>query len=92
MDNGKGWMPKHLKSSRQISSFEIEEFFTFIGGILAFLMFKHKLWLLAAVVGYYIVVKIKEKYPKGILFNIAYVSGLLDLEGYPPGLTKEFIE
>lgn len=64
----------------------------FVGGIVAFLMFKHKIWLLVSVVGYYLIVKIKEKYPKGILFNIAYAVGLLDLDGYPPGLTKEFIE
>lgn len=86
------WIPRYLKTSMQLMNFEIEELAVFVLGCCLFLIFKAKIWLLFAFGGYFVVKKIKQKFPNGVLFNWAYVLGMLDLEGLPPGLSKEFRE
>jgi hypothetical protein len=86
------WMPRYLKCSIQLMNFEIEELSVFVMSCCLFLILKSKWWILIAFLGYYAVKKIKAKYPNGILYNWAYVTGVLEMEGLPPGLSKEFIE
>lgn len=86
------WMPKHLDSPYQISNFEIEEVIVVILPMCLFLIFKEHYWLFVSMIGYFLIKKMKEKFPKGVLFNLLYIWGILDLEGYPPGQAKEFLE
>jgi type IV conjugative transfer system protein TraL len=86
------WMPKHLTAPTQWLWWEIEEFIPLAAGLCLTVITKSLHW---PFVGFFLsslVKKFKSKTCKGFLTHIFYITGLSDLEGYPPGLSKKFYE
>jgi type IV conjugative transfer system protein TraL len=88
----KKWIPKYLTSSAQFLFWEQEEFLPILLGFVLAVLY-HCLYPIAAgfalsfVIGGY-----KKKAPKGFLSHLFYIMGVTDMQGFPVGLSRRFLE
>jgi len=86
------WMPQYLQAPMQWLFWEIEEALALIGGLILFMLTKQWIWAIAGYGASKIIEKYKTKATRGVFKHILYNYGMLDLTGYPPGISREFNE
>jgi len=83
--------PALLNKPWRILFFEGDE--VMIMGGVYILAYLFSYWLLFAIIPVLAIYKtVKAKNPRGYIKQVGYISGLLDLKGYPSSFTRSFDE
>jgi hypothetical protein len=83
--------PQYLSAPFQILWYESDELALFMCFLVLALMYGTLFWLLLPA-GPYAYSRIKRKKPRGFLFHLLYMAGLVRMRNYPSYFEKEFAE
>jgi type IV conjugative transfer system protein TraL len=88
----KKWIPKYLTSSPQFLFWEQEEFLPILAGFVLAVLYHCFQPIVVGCAVSFVVKAYKKRAPKGFLNHLSYVAGLMDLQGFPVGLSRRFVE
>ena len=85
------YCPHYLHRPLQVLWWEVDEFVIVIISLMLALMFGYVFWVMLVLVPYGYS-KFKKSYPRGFLFHLLWILGLIDFKHYPTYFEKEFRE